>query len=476
MPKVILDLQILIQLSIVNLRGFTMKRIICTFLIFITGFVSLFAAYNSLGIPDSAEIRNNLMERWFEAPLPLVRNNLPEYFYNESGQKFKVSMEESEDVFNIYVSPQSFIDVTVVSDKGSRKETQEFFPVDAPGSFVLVKDKKTGKPLRIRYYFLKNSEVYVQFIPKNKTALADFVMFGNYAARGVSTGIPFDYFYTTSIESVIKLTEKKIPWNYVLVDSNAYYDIEQMIGVIREKLPEIKYRFDAMIDEHGKQVYVSSGAPYEYEAEDDPKKLYLSSVGFLKWIGDGIVEPISGGHLKRGPLIAPTVEVKETGHQGILSQNYDLYFSLNWVRNLAAAIFSVYSGSTYLFSESGVDVTTNPFASAITDRGVENIVTFIENSGYSVGVLKSLLYVLSATEPNTFYFGAIRGTNKAVTPEVKAFNECVAFFPYFLSDGAFECAVFLNGKEISLEQFIMLYEDDFVYLTRVKADRQFYPQ
>ena len=91
-------------------------------------------------------------------------------------------------------------------------------------------------------------------------------------------------------------------------------------------------------------------------------------------------------------------------------------------------------------------------------------------------MLKSLLYVLSATEPNTFYFGAIRGTNKAVTPEVKAFNECVAFFPYFLSDGAFECAVFLNGKEISLEQFIMLYEDDFVYLTRVKADRQFYPQ
>lgn len=453
-----------------------MKRIICTLLIFFTGFVSLFAAYNSLGIPDSAEIRANLRDNWFEAPLPLVRNNPPEFVFNDSAQKFKVFMEESDTTFNIFVSPQTYIDVTIIDDKGSRTENQEFYPGDGQGTFVLVRDKKTGKPLRIRYYFLKNSEVYVQFSPKNKTALADFVMFGNYAARGVSTGIPFDYFYSSSIEQVIKLTEEKLPWNYVLVNPNSYYDVQQMIGVIREKLPNIKYRFDTMIDEYGRQIYVSTGEPYEYEAEDDTKKLYLSSVGFLKWIGDGIVEPISGGHLKRSPLIIPTVDVKNTGHQGILSQNYDLYFSLNWIRNLASAIISVYSGSTYLFSESGVDVTTNPFASTITDTGVENIVTFIENSGYSIGVLKSLLYVLAATEPNTFYFGAIRGTNKAVTPEVKAFNECVAFFPYFISDGAFECSVFLNGKEMNLDQFIMLYEDDFVYLTRVKADRQFYPQ
>ena len=164
------------------------------------------------------------------------------------------------------------------------------------------------------------------------------------------------------------------------------------------------------------------------------------------------------------------------GYQGILSQKYSLFFALDWIRNLASAVISVYSGQTYLFDNSGVDVNINPFASAITDSGVENIVTFIENSGYRIEVLKSLLYVLAATEPGTFYFGAIRGTDRTVKPEVMAFNECVAFFPYFLNDGAFDCAVFMNGRQMTLENFCMYYPETFVYLTRVKSSENFFPQ
>ena len=136
---------------------------------------------------------------------------------------------------------------------------------------------------------------------------------------------------------------------------------------------------------------------------------------------------------------------------------------------------SVYSGKTYLFNQSGVDVTINPFASTITDFNVANIVTFIENTGYSVSVLRSMMYVLAATEPGTLYFGAIRGTDRTVSPEIKAFNECVAFFPYFQDDGGFYCEVFMNGREMSLEDFCLNYQDDFVYLTRVKSSEQFFP-
>ena len=205
------------------------------------------------------------------------------------------------------------------------------------------------------------------------------------------------------------------------------------------------------------------------------KKLSLSSAGFVKWIADGLVEPIAGGRLKREPLLRETVQVKENGHQGVLSQKYNLFFSLDWIRNLASAVMSVYSGKTYLFNQSGVDVTINPFASTITDFNVANIVTFIENTGYSVSVLRSMMYVLAATEPGTLYFGAIRGTDRTVSPEIKAFNECVAFFPYFQDDGGFYCEVFMNGREMTLEDFCLYYQDDFVYLTRVKSSEQFFP-
>lgn len=456
-----------------------MKKTFAFFCI-LTVLFPLFAAYNRLEIPDSAEIRSELQEKWFTAPLSSVRQNLPEIRANKNGEKFQIRMEEDESTFNIFVAPHVVINVKVFSDMGFYEEKQNVYPGDAIGSWVLIRDKKTGKPLRIRYYFVKNSEVFIQFTPNGKNALVDLMIYGNYAARGVPTGMPFEKFYEASIEDVLVITEKKIPWNYVIVDTSVYHSVKQMCAVIRENLPRISFVPDAMYNEENELVHISNGKSFDTVessfASASANPLYLSSAGFLKWIADGLIEPIAGGMLKREPLIMETVEVKDIGHQGVLSQRYDLFFSLNWIRNLASAVISVYSGKTYLFNQSGVDVTVNPFASTFTPKGVANTVTFVENTGYNVAMIRSLLYVLAATESGTFYLGAIRGIDRTVMPEVKAFNDCVAFFPYFLDDGAFECNVFMNGREMSLEDFCLQNEQNFVYLTRIKTSERFFPR
>ncbi len=454
-----------------------MKKLLCLITV-LCAVLPVFAAYNRLGIPDSSEIRVGLEEQWFTAPLEVIRQNAPEIRANNNGEKFQIRLEENDSTFNVFVSPRALIKVNVYSDKGMFTEEQELYPGDAAGSWVLIRDKRTGKPLRIRYYFLRNSEVFLQFTPQGKIALADLVIFGYYAARGVPTGMPFEKFYSASFEDVMTITESKLPWNYVLTDPQQYDGIKQMIAVIREKLPAITLVQDAMYDENGELVHISNGRKFEKtETADIPEEnLLLSSAGFVKWIADGLVEPMSGGLLKRDPLIKETVNVKDNGRQGVLSQKYDLFFSLNWVRNLSSAVVSVYAGKTYLFNQSGVDVTVNPFASSITDKGVANTVTFVENSGHTVAVLPSLLYVLAATEPSTLYLAAIRGTDRTVSPEIMAFNDCVAFFPYFQEDGSFACNVFMNGREMSLENFCYYYAEDFVYLTRIKSSERFFPK
>ena len=435
----------------------------------------IFADYNSLDIPDSAQIRKQLTERWFEASLTVVRNNLPEIYHDQTGKEFQVRLEEDESTFNIFVSPHQVINVDVYSDKGVHVITQDVYPGDVAGSFVLVRSKADGKASRARFYFLKNSEVYVQFRPHGKMALVDLVIFGNYAARGVSTGVPFSKIWEMSFEQIMHITKDKLPWDYVLTDVNLYHSVQQMSAVIEEKLPNIKYVDDAMYDENGKLVHITTGKPF-LDSEVNGEVINLSSAGFLKWVADGLIEPLAGGKLKREPLIKETVSVKSTGYQGILSNKYSLYFSLDWIRNLASAIISVYTGNTYYFNQSGVDVVLNPFAQEISAQGVANTVTFIENTGYTVGVLKSLLYVLANTEPGTVYFGAVRVTDKSVSPEIMVFNDCVIFLPYFNEDGGFDCSVFMNGRKSSLEEFFRWYADDYVYLTRVKSSEQFYPQ
>ena len=435
----------------------------------------VFADYNSWGIPDSSEIRKGLKERWFEASLEDVRMNLPEIYDNDAGQKFQVRLEESDSTYMIFVAPCATINVKVFSNKGMSYEQQEIYPGEAPGSWVLVRDKKTNKPIRIRWYFSVDSDIYVQFTPYGRTAVADLLIYGNYASKGASTGIPFDKLYEISFADVMKMTAISLPWKYVTVDGDKFGSVLQMAGMIQKNLGRVMFVQNAMYDEDGKLIQITNGKAFDSENQD-PAKLYLSSAGFVKWIADGLVEPIAGTKLKRAPLVKETVTVKENGYQGVLSQKYNLFFALDWIRNLAAAITSVNNGKVYMYNEAGTDVTINPFAATISGAGTVNTVTFIEDTGYNVSVLKSLLYVLAATESGNFYFGAIRETDKTITPEIKVFNDCVAFFPYFSSNGSFGCFVYMNGKQISLDDFCMIYPDAYIYLTRARASKDFYPE
>ena len=190
-----------------------MKKLIFGLLISLA-VMPLSALYNRYGVPDSSEIRKDLVETWFEAPLSAVRMNRPEIRTNSVGQKFQIRLEETEDTFNIFVAPYARIEVDVYSDKGKSTEVQDVFPGDAPGSWLLVRDKKTGKPLRIRYYFASDSEVFVQFIPVGKSAYSDYLIFSCYAAKGVPTGLPFERFYTASFEQVVRWTGNMLPWQY----------------------------------------------------------------------------------------------------------------------------------------------------------------------------------------------------------------------------------------------------------------------
>lgn len=441
--------------------------------VLLIGSAPLFALYNRYGIPDSSEIRKDLVETWFEAPLSSVRMNRPEIRENSVGQKFQVRLEETEDSFNIFVAPYARIEVDIYSDRGRATEMQDVFPGDGAGSWLLVRDKKTGEPVSIRYYFAADSEVYVQFIPSAKTSFADFLIYGLYASRGVPTGLSFSRFYTASFEEIVKWTSGMLPWQYTQIHTDGYHASLQMIYYIKQKQHSILYTEDAMYDEDGESVYISTGEERPVQPEEK-NKLALSGAGFLKWIADGIIEPLTGGKLKREPLLMQTVSYKDTGFQGVLSQKYDLSFSLDWVRNLAAAIYSVRTGHRYLYNESGVDVSVEPFAAELTSQGIRNLSGFIKDTGYSATALKPLLYVLAATEPETFYFAAIRETDRR-SPEVKVFNECAAIFPYFDGRGKFRCVVFKDGAEIPFDEFYNRYCKEFIFLTRARCTEQFFP-
>lgn len=450
-------------------------------LIFALSIPTLFAQNNKFRIPDSAVIRKTIAEIWFEEPLSSVRENRTELRTNSVGQIFQIRLEETRDFFSIIVAPETQLSVDLYTQDGVQHKTVEEYPADAPGSWILMRDSATGNPIRIRYYFAADSDVYVQFYPNGTKTLSDYVIDGCFAARGVPIGVPFEYFYTASFASVLSLTEKLLPWRYADIHPAQYHGNLVLVNAIKKNLSRIKKVPDGCYDENGKPVYISgkkAGEVREVNPDDEKNDvLTMSHSGFLKWIIDGLVNPISGSSTYLKPLLRPTTQVSPLGVAGIKGQNESLNHSLDWTRNLAAAKVSIQSGKNYLYEQSGVDVKIEPFSSEVSDKGITTVAGYIKNTGYEIKYLKPLLYVLSVTEPTYFYLAAVRRTVKPAdgSPEFKVFDSSAAIFPYFDKNGQFGCTVFENGEELTLAQFTRKYPNCFVHLTRVLSSDRFNP-
>lgn len=441
---------------------------------------SVFALYNRQGIPDSSEIRQNLVESWFTAPVDVVRAKVPELHRNNVGTVFQVRSEEDGSQLMIVVAPRQKIAVDMYSGGQVSASTVDVYPVTASGSWVLHRDIKSGNPLFIRYYFASEPEVYMQMNFSNHKVLADFVVFDGYAARGVPVGIPFQRLYKASFLEVFDLTESTLPWNYMNIMPALYHPVQQMIAVIRENLDRITVLEDAAYDENGEPIYISTGKQrIESPEVQDQQGLALSSAGFLKWIVDGLVVPVAGGYTRLDPLLAPTVQFRQGSFAETVGEEYAVSFSLDWTRNLAAAVLSIYSGRNFYYNTSGCDVQIEPFSAEIDEFGkLSNSLGYLKDTGYRVNTIKGLLYVLAATEPGKMYLGAVRQSHRPSvdSPEVQFFTEAVAIFPYFDGYGQFQVVIFEGGKELSLETFMDRYKDSYVHLARINASERFFPQ
>lgn len=437
---------------------------------------SAYAEYNSLGIPDSAEIRKDIADTWFNQDLEAIRMQNAQVRKNKSGESFQVSLEEQADNYLIYVCPKTSMKIDVYDSTGVHTVTEDGYPVNSFGSWVYSRSKEDGKSQYIRIYISKNTDVFIQFKPYKNTTVADFVIFNSFAAQNVPVGISFDKLLTSSIAEVYNLTKNSLPWKYSACVQNQCEEAQIMVTTIRSSLKDMAYEEDAMYDDAGRSVSILNGAPHICD-ERNKDKLVLSSCGFVKWVVDGLIEPMAGSYLKRNPLLESTVEYNPTGFQGNLNATLYTNLSLDWTRNLAAAALSVRAKKTYLYKDTGVDVTVEPFTAVFTKKGVTNTAGYIKNTGYQPDNLRALLYTLAVNEPQYFYLAAIRQTDRK-SAEVKVFNDAAVIIPYFDVNGAFRAAVFMDGEEIKyndFEKMLVKAKDCFVHLVRVRTSATYYP-
>ncbi len=443
-----------------NTSRFAKKKAIVLVLLFLIC-IGLFGYSNSVYYPESSIVRSQLVASWFMQDIETLRTQSYEIIQNELGEQFLVHAVERDGVMEIILAPlvvltvdvqnidtaQGYTDQSAVDTRNS--VSLQTWPSDAMGSWILYRDVITGRAQSLRCYFTNNKEVYLEFFPGKEKSYANFSIYGALVAHNAPIPVPFEYFYTASLRDIKKITSNTLPWKYVEIDNNVYSDTMQMVQVIRRILPEAQKA----------DMFVSDTSSYD----------------FLRWIIDGLVRPLTGGLLYEEPLFLPTVTP-----EFMIPERQNTHKSFDFVRNIAAAAISAGTSLTYTYETSKADVKIEPFSVMEHSNGVQERVNFVTDIGYQVSVLEPLLYLLTATEDDLFYLGAVRelqvSTESGRNSEQYFYNNAVAFFSWFDANGKFNISVFENGAEFTLEQFLQRYEDCFVYLVRVKPSANFFPE
>ncbi len=428
------------------------KYIITTsFLLFFT----LFLHAQNLRI-DSYTVREKLVETWFTEDISVIRDKSSQILQTNIGDYFLVRAEENNGLMEIIVSPLVLQDFEVLEynhliENGQKTDTTrttkiETWPKEALNSWILYRDSKTGKPVKIRQYIMPDSDVFMEFFYSEEKTKANFSIFGGLVTNQAPLVVPFEYFYTSSLKDIMAVTIR-FPWEYTQSSTQIYTDTMHMISVIQKALPSLE--------------------------ESDILK-NNAKLSFLKWIIDGTVKPLTGSIIFDDVLTTNTIETDLS-----YPTRKDSYSSYNFIRHLATASLSADTGILYTPNTANVDVCIEPFTFFVDNNDEKQRITYFENNGYKNQILKAVLYILATTKPQLFYLGAIRKpvqTEKnAQNTEFYSYDHAVAFFPWFDKEGFFRINVFQNGKELTFDDFLESYPDSFTHLVQIKSTMNFFP-
>jgi hypothetical protein len=182
--------------------------------------------------------------------------------------------------------------------------------------------------------------------------------------------------------------------------------------------------------------------------------------GFAKWVVDGFYGPLAGALTDIALLKERDLGIRGNRWTGPLEETRDPYFGLDWSRHLARELARARG---------------EPLA-AVESADVRDAAGFayIDDVGYAVADLPTVLYRLAREAPGRAYLGSINRPAPG-DPSLRVHDHVVVLLPYVDARQVFRVAVFERSVETSLESLERRYPNDFVHLVRFEVHGDFEP-
>lgn len=386
--------------------------------------------------------------------------NTPPEVYDEVLTRHRVEVEVLGSAQNVYIlfknSP---------ADQNENFPITQNFPLVGKGNYIIRKSRITGKTDQVKIFFMNKKDSFLRFTfddarPDASPQISlELVLLGTRLIKNFPVPVTPDDILFRPFSQIMESLDYIIPWNRLLPDITRINRdlVLQMINKIRPFLKNIREAYDSGMDQFGNPVYIR-----DISLKQD-EKVGFNCSGFVKWIADGSYRFLSRDGLFLPINLLKKKSLTERGEKNPWSktrEDRDPYFGLDWTRNIVREISSkIYK----------TDVPLKKY-----DVRNLSFFTYLDNVGYPVRDLKSVLYLMAVQYPGSYFLGAV-SSEYGKNPVLRQYHHIATFIPYFTEEGEFKVSVMDIGVEQKPQTFINRFPDSYIHFSRLEVPELFRP-
>ena len=327
--------------------------------------------------------------------------------------------------------------------------------LDTAGTFIIKRSRTDGSFVQAKIFLQDDPGCFARITPLGERTALEITLFGRTFQRGIILAARFESLLTAPLDRIMRLAGPAVDWNLLQPAERTDTDaaLERTAGLIRTMLPRLRYRDDGAMDASGRMVFIRNGSPQDAASG-------FNCSGFAKWVVDGLYAPLAGRLTDIAALKVKDAVIRGNQWTGPLEESRDPYFGLDWSRNLVRELARA-RGEPVASAESW-DVRDAPgFA-------------YVDDVGYAIADLPTILYRLARTAPGRIYLGSVNRTVSG-DPELRQHDHLVVLLPYTDAGRVFRVAVFESSAETSIDSLMKRLPYDFIHLVRFQVWGDFRP-
>ena len=341
-------------------------------------------------------------------------------------------------------------------------EKNRVFPIAGRGNYIIKRGLEKGQLKQIKIFYRNDPGSFIRIFPADDRSEMDVFLFGKSIYNKTVLPLPLEAFLTLPFSRVIALSGSVLKWSLLLWRGERELDqrIEDVLSLLRVRLPLLEDVDDGAQDSEGRFVFIKDSVKQEERVNGG-----FNCSGFAKWVTDGFYYPFTGRYLDIEQLKIKHLDFRGNRWSLPYEEERDPYFGLDWSRNLAVNL---------LMAQSGIEEQQGQVGPESTDLRKVDFFTYIEDVGYPIADLETLLFTAAFRNPGIIYLGSIN-SEYGKEPRLHQHFHIVVLLPYFTANGDFRIAVMERNTESSTASLIKRYPADFIHLVRLNTIGVFQP-